>query len=379
MSDKNKSADLEYENMQTAMDNASNLFDNYEKKILDLKNLLKISGLVNSTLNIHEMNETLLFTCQGTILVSTISIFFIESIITSSFVLRSSVGLHEDPGKICLKEDDPLVAVLSGKEQCIFICDLEQDSKYEESLKLLQPLSPHMIIPMRFKKKNVGFMVFGEKLTQQPFTTAEIDFLKQAADFAAIAAENIRLFEMATRDRMTNLYVHHYFQNRLEEEIVRAIRYENPLAFLMFDIDHFKSVNDTYGHQAGDIVIHGTANLIRENLRKLDLPARYGGEEFAIILPETSWRKALPVAERIRHIIEETEFDIKREKPIRVTISGGICELEQILPEDFHSTTPAAGTDNDLKQKLIQATDSALYASKHSGRNQISTYSKNSM
>ena len=372
MSDTNKPSDLEFENMQAAIDNASGLFDNYEKKILDQKNLLRISGLVNSTLNMNEMNEALLFSCQGTILVSNISIFLIESIITNTFILRSSVGLNDDPGKIRFKENDPLIARISGKERCIFICDLEQEKKYESSLKALKPLSPNMIIPMRFKEKIAGFMVFGEKLTQQAFTTTEIEFLNSAANFAAIAAENIRLFEMATRDRMTNLFIHHYFQNRLEEEIARAIRYENSLSLLMFDIDHFKSVNDTYGHQAGDIVIKEIANLIRSSLRKLDLPARYGGEEFAIILPESTKRKALQVAERIRKTIEKTDFDIKKDKPLKITISGGICELDQLLPNNMDDILQ--DTDNDFKEQLIKGADTALYESKHSGRNRITIF-----
>lgn len=375
MSDSNKPADLEYENMQAAIDNASSLFDNYEKKILDQKNLLRISGLVNSTLNMNEMNEALLFSCQGTILVSNISIFLIESIITNSFVLRSSVGLNEEPEKIRFKENDPLITRLSGKESCIFICDLKLENQYNASMEILKPVSPHMIIPMRFKEKLAGFMVFGEKLTRESFTTTEIDFLNNAANFAAIAAENIRLFEMATRDRMTNLFIHHYFQNRLEEEIARAIRYENSLSLLMFDIDHFKSVNDTYGHQAGDIVIKEIANLIRGSLRKLDLPARYGGEEFAIILPESTKRKAMQVAERIRKTIEKTEFDINKEEPIQVTISGGICELDQILPEYSDEEQQNTGSDIDFKKQLIHGADSALYKSKHSGRNQITIFS----
>ena len=109
-------SDQEYEHMQEAIANASSLFDNYEKKILDQKNLLKISGIVNSTLSMTEMNEALLFSCQGTILVTNISIFLIESVITNAFIHRSSVGLNDDPPPIRLEETDPLLARLSGRE-----------------------------------------------------------------------------------------------------------------------------------------------------------------------------------------------------------------------------------------------------------------------
>lgn len=369
-------SDQEYEHMQEAIANASSLFDNYEKKILDQKNLLKISGIVNSTLSMTEMNEALLFSCQGTILVTNISIFLIESVITNAFIHRSSVGLNDDPPPIRLEETDPLLARLSGKENWIFAADLGRQNEYRESLAVLAPVQPHLLVPMRFKEKLVGFMVFGEKLSQQAFTSTEIEFLNNVANFAAIAAENIRLFEMATRDRMTNLYVHHYFQNRLEEEIVRAIRYDNSLSLLMFDIDHFKNVNDTHGHQAGDAIIKSIAGLIRGSLRKLDLPARYGGEEFAVILPESTRRKALQVAERIRSAVEACLFDIGNGETLQVTVSGGICELEQVLTRD--PETPASlPPDPGIKERLIRGADTALYDSKHGGRNRITLFSGN--
>jgi diguanylate cyclase (GGDEF)-like protein len=369
-------SDQEYEFMQEAIANASGLFDNYEKKILDQKNLLKISGIINSTLSMQEMNEALLFSCQGTVLVTNISIFLIESVITYVFAHRSSVGLNEEPPPIRIEAADPLVGRLAGKENCVFVSTLAGQAEYAPCLALPAPIQPHLLIPMRFKEDLMGFMVFGEKLSLLPFTSTEIEFLNNVASFAAIAAENIRLFEMATLDRMTNLFIHHYFQNRLEEEIVRAIRYENPLSILMFDIDHFKTVNDTHGHQAGDAIIKSIAGLIRSSLRKLDLPARYGGEEFAIILPESTRRKALQVGERIRSAVAAAPFDIGNGQTLQVTVSGGICELEQVLNR-ADDAPPSLPPDPGIKERLIRGADTALYDSKHGGRNRISLFSDN--
>jgi len=128
----------------------------------------------------------------------------------------------------------------------------------------------------------------------------------------------------------------------------------------MFDIDHFKSVNDTHGHPAGDKVIKRIASIIRQDLRKIDMAARYGGEEFAIILPQSDKDQAFQVAERIRVVVENTVFQISDDTDLKITISGGICQLN--------------GRDIATKEELVKSTDTALYSSKYNGRNQITIF-----
>lgn len=369
--DQTPSIEADIDNLQEVMDNASSLFDIHEKKILDLKNLLRISGLINSTLNMKEMNTALLFSCQGTILASTISIFLTDSIIDESFALKASVGLENENLEIEFKEDTLLIKVLSQKVSSLTIESIKDNPDYLTTIEKLAPLEPILVVPMKNKDRLTGFMVFGAKLNQEPYTNSEIDFLTNVANFASIAAENIRLFEMATKDRMTNLYVHHYFQNRLEEETVRALRYNAPLALIMFDIDHFKMVNDTHGHQAGDVVIKEIAALIRQNLRKIDLPARYGGEEFAIILPESDKEQARQVAERVRQNVQNNVFHINDELQIKITVSAGVADLnlEAGAEQNLHLQDA-----QKLKEDLIRRADVALYDSKQKGRNKVSLY-----
>ncbi len=351
------------------------LFDNYEKKILDLKNLVQISGLINTEMNMSEMTQSLLYSCQGMMLVRSVTLFILKSIVSNVYAYGASVGFANESFAEEFSDEDPLVTALLERKKTLWIREKVADSSIQTSLLRLAALEPDLIIPMLYKDKLAGFLVVGQKLTGETFTSSEVEFMANMANLAAIAIENLRLFEMATRDRMTNLYVHHYFQNRLEEEIARAIRYHNHrLALLMFDIDHFKSVNDTWGHQAGDVIIKEIAGIIKENLRKLDLPARYGGEEFAVILPESDVNNARLIAERIRQAVESRVFDIGNGKQIQVTISAGASDLSMAVAASEQMEPAQISRESQMREVLIGQADTALYCSKHGGRNKATVF-----
>ncbi len=161
-----------------------------------------------------------------------------------------------------------------------------------------------------------------------------------------------KMKQLAITDTLTGIYNRYHFNTALEKEIYRAHRYERSFALLMFDLDHFKKVNDSYGHAVGDTVLIRTCNLVAACLRESDIFARVGGEEFMIILPETQEDVALEIAERIRKSVETHSF-----VPIKqVTISIGLVRNRP---------------DEDL-EKLLNRVDSALYAAKNSGRNRVS-------
>lgn len=169
---------------------------------------------------------------------------------------------------------------------------------------------------------------------------------------------NEKLRELATKDGLTGLFNHRYFQEALDREISRALRYEKPLTLVLLDIDHFKKVNDTYGHPAGDVVLKVISAMLKKVVRESDLVARYGGEEFASILPETDLKGGAILAERLRRAVEATEIPAGNET-LKVTISLGVTTYN-------HS----AGTGG--KAALISAADKGLYHSKESGRNKLS-------
>lgn len=155
----------------------------------------------------------------------------------------------------------------------------------------------------------------------------------------------------ATIDKLTDIYNRHKFEDILKQEIERTKRYKSPLSLVMFDIDHFKNINDTYGHQVGDYVLKTMANIVRNNIRITDFFGRWGGEEFMILMPETIIKNAGELAEKIRNIIENYIFeDVKS-----VTIS---CGVTQFIKDDTFDS-------------FIKRVDDALYHAKKRGRNRI--------
>jgi diguanylate cyclase (GGDEF)-like protein len=194
------------------------------------------------------------------------------------------------------------------------------------------------------------------------FNEEDMNLLHSIAQQVAIALRNANLYELAITDGMTNLFIHRYFQARLETEVKRAERYNEKFALIMLDIDHFKKFNDTYGHPIGDIVIKRVAAIIKENTREdIDIVARYGGEEFAVILPETELEGAHLLAERFRKTVEETII-YHDHLELKVTISVGCAEFP---------------THSNSKEGLLAKSDAALYKSKERGRNKVTIAESN--
>ena len=131
--------------------------------------------------------------------------------------------------------------------------------------------------------------------------------------------------EMATRDELTGLYNRRYFMETLQREVAKAKRYETKLTLCVIDLDHFKNVNDSYGHSAGDSVLSGIGRLLTKDARESDLACRYGGEEFVLILPGTDLEGARNVCERLRKRVEEARFEYDTAK-IKITVSIGVTQ-----------------------------------------------------
>jgi len=153
-----------------------------------------------------------------------------------------------------------------------------------------------------------------------------------------------------------------FFDQRLGEEVAHAIREQQPLSCLLLDVDHFKQVNDRYGHQMGDRVLMEVAGLIRAQMRGNDVLSRYGGEEFAALLSQTTDEEAIEVAERVRSNIEERSFNLKDQPSFNVTISIGIATLD---PANLLQTHSING------EYLVGQADKSLYEAKTAGRNQV--------
>ncbi|MEN8256435.1 MAG: diguanylate cyclase [Thermodesulfobacteriota bacterium] len=180
--------------------------------------------------------------------------------------------------------------------------------------------------------------------------------LQEAND--VIRDQNTLLQQQAVRDGLTGLYNHIHFQELFAHQFYLAKRHEHPFSLLMFDIDFFKEVNDSYGHQVGDIVLKKFAGLVQSETRQTDIWARYGGEEFVLALPDTSEAGALNIAEKIRELIASTVFTHKK-ITLQITVSVGLSIF------DFRMKHPA---------DLIEQADHALYQAKAQGRNRVNCY-----
>jgi diguanylate cyclase (GGDEF)-like protein len=163
------------------------------------------------------------------------------------------------------------------------------------------------------------------------------------------------IYRLSTVDGLTQIFNKRYFAETLERELSRARRYDRPLALMMFDIDHFKKCNDTYGHRAGDHVLRHMADLVRQRSRKVDVVARYGGEEFAVILPEIDLDGAAQFGDSLRKMVEEEEFVFEGRR-IALAVSVGVADLD-----------PGIASADDL----IKKADARLYRAKQTGRNRV--------
>ena len=175
-------------------------------------------------------------------------------------------------------------------------------------------------------------------------------------NYAEIEHYQLELEHLATHDPLTDFFNRNQMTALLEVEIARARRYRHNLGLLLLDIDHFKHINDQYGHQSGDIVLVTLAETLKKSVRTIDYVARYGGEEFLIIMPETSVEMALVSAERIRATVEESPVLLPDGKELHLTCSIGV------------SAYPTSGKDMD---ELLNAADKALYSAKNLGRNRV--------
>ncbi|HEU5047900.1 MAG TPA: PleD family two-component system response regulator [Rickettsiales bacterium] len=175
----------------------------------------------------------------------------------------------------------------------------------------------------------------------------------------ALKSNYQQTISLAITDALTGLYNRHYLNAHLDNMVNQSIRNSKPLSLMIMDMDHFKAVNDTYGHDMGDVVLKQLAEIIIKTVRSADLAARFGGEEFVVLMPETDKKQAMEAAERIRKIVEAAEFKLTNgDGHIKKTVSIGVSFLDEL---------------GDSGQALLKRADEALYKAKETGRNRVIT------
>jgi diguanylate cyclase (GGDEF)-like protein len=228
------------------------------------------------------------------------------------------------------------------------------------------PVGALVVIPIVLYDPNVGSLLLRAARKGDSFSAREVGFFEVVAEAAANALERAQLFEsiqranerlerLAITDGLTGLYNHRHFLERLTEECERARRYEHELSCIIFDIDNFKRINDTFGHLQGDSILRQMSKRISEATRKSDVVARYGGEEFAVIMPQTDRDGAAAEAERLRCVLGDSPY-LGMPPGQRVTVSIGVGAL---WPE------------MESCEALIRTADAALYEAKRTGKNRV--------
>ena len=252
---------------------------------------------------------------------------------------------------------DPLEQWAAQQRLPVLVPDIQNDERFR-TFHMSYPFRSIMVVPVQVLHQPVGFLRI-EHEKASAFQTADLRSAELYATLASLSMENVRLFEqiqeLAVKDGLTQLYTHRAFQTRMAEEILTAGRTNSPLGFILCDIDHFKKYNDTFGHQAGDLLLKTVSAILVQSVRDIDYVARYGGEEFALILPNMDKAQASQVAEGIRKRVEAEQF-VFNGQPSKVTMSFGV------------SSFPADAT---TQSQLIRCGDERLYKCKSGGRNMV--------
>ena len=271
---------------------------------------------------------------------------------------------HNKIGSIVIVKEKTVLGVITERDIVSFIgqygCNLlSQKKAYEimvspvftmspkqETKDALQFMAAKRIrrLPITENKKLVGIITYGDIIREVQKDLAE----------AQIKTQQLKL--EVSRDGLTHVFTQKYFKTFLDREVERVKKYSGLLSLLMVDVDHFKKINDTYGHDAGDYILVKVSELIRKNTRKINIIGRYGGDEFSIIAPISDVESSKRLGDRLRQFVEQTKFHYQG-KIIRVTLSIGVAGWDKTIIDG---------------RGLIVKADKALYKSKRAGRNTVS-------
>ncbi len=329
-----------------------------------LTTFFRIIARLSSTLDVNEVAALLVQESRHLLEYETGAVALINQD-RETYSLKSPVGLEFNSNEaIPVTSKTWAIWSMDLAEEALLISDFQ---RRKGQMPIYAPSEPplevgsFLAVPLGPAGRRRGVLILTHSQPGQ-FSVEGHQLLRLLCQHAAVIVENAITHQMmeclAVTDELTQLPNHRCFQDRLEEEISRARRNKKPLSLLMVDIDHFKKINDTYGHRFGDWVLSQLAGVIERCLRREDFAARYGGEEFALILPETTREGARQTAERLKSEVGRTVL-AHDGNTTHVSISGGIATFPR---------------DASTKEQLIEHADKALYVAKKAGRNCIAQF-----
>jgi diguanylate cyclase (GGDEF)-like protein len=224
-----------------------------------------------------------------------------------------------------------------------------------------------LYLPLAVQGSAIGLLIVDNLLSQQRIEQEDLVLLKSFAGQIGLAVDNVRLFdkveELSLYDELTKLPLRRYFNQRFQEEFYRAERFKQPLALVWGDIDYFKEINDTYGHQIGDSALKEVGRVILSNLRKIDFPCRYGGDEVIIMIPQATGTEAMKFARRLLEELSEVRIPVpfSKTRELKISMSFGVSTFPQ---------------DAESREKLLEKADDALYWVKSHSRGGVALYAE---
>ncbi len=315
------------------------------KQVEHLSTLREIGLAISSTLEMDQMLTTIADVVQGTLDVARLTIYDVDRRNQVARPLIAKFG-HDPISKERLQEE-----AVSLRE-----AHMAEAIRTRRVVIVNDDLRCEAYVPLQARNTVVGVLRLEDRRDGQPFSEDDASLFQSMGAQIAVALNNAHLYALAVSDGLTGLYVRRYFDLRMDEEFGQAQRYRRAFSLILLDIDHFKQLNDTYGHQTGDRVLQQFAALLRAHTRRTDISCRYGGEELAVILPETRLDQAAVLADKLRDLIADTPFLGAYNETLAVTASMGVAEFRetQKWPAD-----------------MLRAADEALYRAKHEGRNRV--------
>ena len=287
--------------------------------------------------------------------VPTYLVFILQSQTTAEgleVVSYRKLSRVEDP--VLFETLEPFVDFFTQYPRPVSFSIIEHEIPDTTMIEALRSIQTEIVVPILGPGGLLGLIIIGKKLLGDDYTSQEVMYINRLMQFGSSALQNIIFYTAASRDAKTDLYNHSFFMNRADQELQRFRRYGSVFSILMCDLDHFKGVNDTYGHQAGDHILFEFARILEQTTRASDVVARYGGEEFVVLLVETTKAGAWVIAERIRKAVRRHPFNYSNRK-IKISCSIGGCD--------------SASVDTRAIDDIMDSADRALYWAKDNGRN----------
>ena len=335
------------------------LFEAAQRRAVEAETLRQAASAVNSALEINAVLDKILEQLENVIPNDSSSVFLIEGDHVRMTAGRGPSKLTELLARH-FSLQNPLFVEIDNILSPIIIPDAQADPRFERWGDATY-IHGWMGLQLRVRDERIGYLTIDSRKINA-YNQADANLAQAFADEAAIALENARLFQqvkfLAVTDPLTELYNRRHFFETARREFERARRYKTPLSIILIDLDHFKGVNDTYGHITGDHVLVIVANRCKQSLRDADIAARFGGEEFIFLLPETDLSGAHQLAERLRERILQQVVDTG-DLHIAVSASLGVAEMDS--------------TCTDMMD-LVQRADQALYATKRTNRGSITDW-----